>query len=124
MKKILCALALTVAASCGALGTSTGYKPSNVAEAVTIVVDRHDGYVSADANLDDAQRAAYLGESAAVRSLLSLDPIPKAEFNSALPPVLDRTDAYVLADTSLTAPQQVQRSRTTALLRKLIQSNP
>ena len=55
MKKILCVLALA-AASCGILGTSTGYRRSNVAEAVSIVVERHDSYVREDPALAPEQR--------------------------------------------------------------------
>lgn len=120
MKKMLLGLALVVA-SCGALGTSTGYKRSNVADAAAIVVERHDGYVNADASLSDPQRASYLAESAKVTALIQVDPVPRLAFDAALPPVLDRVDAYISADTSLSAPQQVTRLRTSALLRKLIE---
>lgn len=121
MKKLLCALALTVAASCGALGTSTGYDRDNIRTSVEIVVNRHDAYVANDPNLTTEQQVAYEHESFVVLSLLQFDPVPAVEFNAALPPVLDRTDAYINADTALTAPERVQQLRTSELLRKLIE---
>lgn len=123
MKKILMsfglAAALTAFAGCSLLGTSTGYSRDNILDAVNIVVDRHDQYVNADTNLDTAQRAEALAESAAVTVLMRSDPVPKAQLDAVLPPVLDRTDQYVSSDTTLTAPQQTTRFRTTALLRLL-----
>ena len=121
MKKILCALALTVVAACGILGTSTGYDRENVQEAVELVCERHDSYVNADPTLNADQRIAYGHESFQAMACLGFDPIPTHLLQSALPPVLNRTEAYVTNDTSLTAPQQTRQLRTVSMLRTLIQ---
>lgn len=121
MKNLLCALALTLAASCSLLGTSTGYNRDNIRDSIEVTVNRHDAYVEADPKLSLSEKVAYEHESFVVLSLLQFDPVPAAELNAALPPVLDRTDAYISADTTLTAPEQVQRLRTSELLRKLIE---
>lgn len=121
MKKILCALALSIVAACGVLGTSTGYNRDNIRDAVEIVVERHDSYVKADEKLTLEQRVAFEHESFQVLSCLQYDPVPATMLQAALPPVLDRTEAYVNADTALSAPEQVRQLRTVILLRDLIQ---
>lgn len=123
MKNLILGLCLALA-SCGALGTSTGYSRDNIQGSVQIVVERHDSYVAADEALTPEQRSAYLAESFDVTSMLQYDPIPAAPMRKVLAPVLARHDAYISADTGLTAPQQVQRLRTSQLLSRLLETNP
>lgn len=120
MKKLLLGLALVVA-SCA--GPSTGYQQSNIKDAVTIVVQRHDTYVELDAGLTPEQKASFEQQSHQVSNLLLYEVVPAAPLQLALPPVIARYEAYVSNDTRLTAPEQVRRLRTSQLLTQLLLAN-
>jgi hypothetical protein len=67
----------------------------------TIVCDRHDEYVKADAALDADGKAAALAESYLVRQAFLSESVAVAPISAPMKAVLTRHDAYVNADTTL-----------------------
>jgi len=122
MKNLLLGLCMVVSGACAS--TSTGYNPDNIRDAVEIVCDGHDAYVTADAALAPAAQQLALGESLRCRTLLSLNPVPAAPLRVSLSPVLVRYRIYVSSDPSLTSPQMQMRLRTADLLQRLLDTNP
>lgn len=100
---------------------STTTTPSDTLSGVlTPVLDLHDGYV-AKANLTDADRALYLGESKRLRATMAGNPtLEDAVVRDTVGAVCDRTRGFIEADNAMPAVDKRVYLRSCALSKALV----
>jgi len=98
---------------CGGKNINT----ANTGGTLTGVVDRHDKYVQADPNVDQAEA---LADSAVLRQAWQAESVPANAIEAPLNRVADRHDGYVQSDGTLPPYKQRANLRDTAILRELL----
>jgi hypothetical protein len=87
---------------------------------VSRVLNRHDAYVAADADLDEGQVALFMGQSGVARALSLLPEVGRGPLRVALEPIEGRHDAYVRADPGLDDDERATYLASTEQLGRLL----
>lgn len=125
MKRAIATFALLMCVwACAAIEEGKIYR-ENIADAVLIIVERHDAYVNNDGTLTDADRGELCVQSARLQLLIEQDNeyINAEEVIDRLTPVLTRHDAYLAADRTISDLQRRAAELNSRALWKLIEES-
>lgn len=115
MRVLLLTLLVSLLSAC-----STAIKCEPIRQVALECLQRHDVYVSKDAEMHGAARDQALLEAATVDKILEAEEVDADALAAPLLPTLDRHDVYVAQDRSLVGVQQRVYLRSSRILREIV----